>query len=195
MSFLNSLLNIVAAEAKKSAATAVKNAVNKAACQSENFTFTALPKSLDELKALPEADLTTPYKAAALTVCALCVYAENRDAGVEMLNFLKGPQPLTPREIQFMNDRLMDGKSYVPVSYFAGAAPDNNYTPASPYQITVESNPYSFGEENYATLYMKSGGADSPRQIKLRRKGEQWFLWEQYLLPDIRKPAAEDPWA
>jgi hypothetical protein len=42
---------------------------------------------------------------------------------------------------------------------------------------------------------MTSGGADSPRQIKLRRKGEQWFLWEQFLLPDIRKPESSNPWA
>ena len=52
-----------------------------------------------------------------------------------------------------------------------------------------------YDAEGYATLYLRSGGADSPRQVKLRRKGEQWFLWEQFLLSDIRTPAKDDPWA
>lgn len=43
--------------------------------------------------------------------------------------------------------------------------------------------------------YIRSSGADSPRPIKLRQKGNQWFLWEQYLMPDIRKPKSADPWA
>ena len=64
-----------------------------------------------------------------------------------------------------------------------------------PITLTVSENPYSYQDEGYATLWIRSGGADSPRQVRLRRKGEQWFLWEQFLLPDIRKPAAEDPWA
>ena len=36
------------------------------------FVFNTLPESVDELKALPEASLDTPYKTAALTVCGLC---------------------------------------------------------------------------------------------------------------------------
>ena len=37
---------------------------------------------------------------------------------------------------------------------------------------------------------------DSPRPIKLRRKGNgQWFLWEQYLMTGIRIPTSADPWA
>lgn len=43
---------------------------------------------------------------------------------------------------------------------------------------SVNENPYSFDEENWATLYVTSGGADSPRPIKLRRKPStnQWFI-------------------
>ena len=64
---------------KRGAADAVKNAAQNAVSsfteKRETFTFTALPESLAELQALPEADLDTPYKTAALTVCALCAYA------------------------------------------------------------------------------------------------------------------------
>ena len=39
------------------------------------FTFAALPESLAQMQALPEAALSDPFQTAALTVCALCVYA------------------------------------------------------------------------------------------------------------------------
>ena len=66
-----------------------------------------------------------------------------------------------------------------------------------PYAITVSENPYSFDEENWATLYVTSGGADHPRPIKLRKKPStgQWFVNDIQCLADIRVPVEEDPWA
>lgn len=161
---------------------------------SQTFTFAALPESVEEMKALPEASLDSPYKTAALTVCALCAYAAEKEIGIEMLNFLKGPQPLSAYDKTFLRDRFMD-KTYVPFSYFEGAVPENDYTPNEPFKITVSSNPYSFNEEGYAVLWLTSGGADSPREIKLRKKGDQWFLWDQMLLAGIRVPKSDNPWA
>lgn len=160
------------------------------------FVFNALPESADELKALPEAVLDTPYKTAALTVCALCAYAAAPAVGAEMLNFLKGPAPLSPYEISFLNDRFRDSK-LVPFSYFEGAVPENSYTPAKPYTLTVFSNPYSFQNEGWATLHLTSGGADSPRQIRLRLKPSEgkWYLSEQMILVGIRALQSADPWA
>lgn len=160
------------------------------------FTFNALPESLAEMQALPEASLDTPYKTAALTVCALCAYAAAPEIGKEMLNFLKGPAPLSGYEISFLNDRFRDGR-HVPFSYFAGATPENNYTPNVPFSVTIFSNPYSFPEDNRATLHLNSGGADSPRQIKLRLKPSEgkWYLEEQMIMVGIRTPKAADPWA
>ena len=40
----------------------------------ETFTFAKLPESISELQALPESTLDSPFKTAALTVLALCVY-------------------------------------------------------------------------------------------------------------------------
>ena len=162
----------------------------------ETFTFSALPESLAQMQALPEASLDSPFKTAALTVCALCAYAADKQIGTEMLNWLRGPRPLGGQEISFLNDRFRGGKTYIPFSYFAGATPDNNYTPSQPFTITVESNHTSDDMEGYKKLFIASGGADSPRPIRLRMKGDgRWFLWEQYLLPDIRHPKASDPWA
>ena len=164
--------------------------------KSETFIFNALPQNIEELKALPEADLSTPYQTAALTVLALCGYEDNPEAAIDMLNFLKGPQPLSNYDIQFLRDRLT-GKGYKPFSFLHGSMPENGYTPAQPYQITVFDGPYSFQEDGYAQLMINSSGADSPREIKLREKPSsgQWFLWENYLLADIRAPKSDDPWA
>ena len=64
-----------------------------------------------------------------------------------------------------------------------------------PYTVTVEENPYSFQNAGYVKLLIRSSGADTPREIQMRAKGDTWYLWENYLLPDIRVPAALDPWA
>lgn len=159
--------------------------------------FDQLPKSLEEMKALPEAALDTPYKAAALTVAALCLWSENREESKAMLRFLSGPRELTPLDWQFINDRFMDGKDYIPRSYFAGATPENDYRPSLPYSITIDDDPNAVSGSSYATVFLRSAGADSKRQVKLRYKAStgQWFLWEQFLLAGIREPKSQDAWA
>lgn len=191
-----SIFDKLKATANIAVGNAVKQGVSNLGNKSETFTFTALPESVDQLKALPEASLDSPFKTAALTVCALCTYAADKQIGIEMLNFLKGPKPLSPFEISFLDDRFRDGNTYVPFSYFKGATPDNNYTPSEPFTITVSSNPYSNANEGYMKLFIRSGGADNPREIVMRMKGDgKWFLWEQFLLVGIRIPKSADPWA
>ena len=185
---------------KSTAKSAVTSAVSATASaigtKRETFTFASLPESLAEMQALPEASLDTPFKTAALTVCALCAYAADKNVGTEMLNWLRGPRPLNGQDISFLNDRFRGGKTYIPFSYFAGATPNNDYTPTEPFTITIESNHTTDAEQGYAKLFIPCGGADSPRPIKLRMKGDgKWLLWEQYLLTDIRQPRSSDPWA
>ena len=159
-------------------------------------TFSKLPETLAEMQTLPEASLLQPQFAAALTVAALALYPKNREQALEMLAFLQGPRELSVFDEQFLADRFRD-KDYVPRSYFLGATPENGYAPTEPFTVEFFENPYSRSQEGYLTLHVRSGGADSPRQIKLRNKPStgQWFLWEQFLLSDIRKPVADDPWA
>ncbi|MGN1340050.1 MAG: DUF6935 domain-containing protein [Oscillospiraceae bacterium] len=164
--------------------------------RTETITFSALPESLAQMQSLPEASLDSPFKTAALTVCALCAYAADKSIGTEMLNWLRGPREMNGHDISFLNDRFRGGKTYIPFSYFAGATPDNNYTPSQPFTVTVKSDHTSEAEQGYAKLFIPCSGADSPRPIKLRMKGDgRWFLWEQYLLTDIRAPKGSDPWA
>lgn len=162
--------------------------------KTETFEFSEIPSTLDELKSLPEAKLETPFMTAALTVLALCRYEKDVNSAIEMINFLKGPVDLTEYDKQFLRDRLK-GKSYVPRSYFEGTSPENDYTPPVPLTIKVFEYAYSYSEDGYAMLEIRSSGADSPRQIKLRKKGNEWLLWQQYLLPYIRTPKKDDAWA
>ncbi|MDO5028595.1 MAG: hypothetical protein Q4E36_04945 [Bacillota bacterium] len=160
------------------------------------FVFEKVPENLQELKGLAEASLDSPYKTAALSLLALYNFDKDKEAAFEMLEFLKGPGGLNTMEKQFLQDRLR-GKQYKIRSFFQGAKPENNYQPSLPLRLSVGDNANSFTNENWANLYVSSGGADSPRPIQLREKPStgQWFLVELHCLSDIRLPVDEDPWA
>lgn len=183
-----------AASAKK---TEKKQEPAKPENKSVTFTFGAIPKTLDELKALPEATLDTPFKTAALTLIALCNFENDYNATFEMIDFLNGPYELNPMTKQFYGERLSE-KFYKTFSFFEGATPANNYTPNVPYKITISDNSYSYDDENWCTLYLSTSGADSKRPIKLRLKPStnQWFIsGNPGYLADIRIPVSQDPWA
>lgn len=195
---------------KSKAENAVKKAVNSAVSEGidkvssgignmgnkkEKIIFSSLPTSLEEFKALPQAAMSTPFETAAMTVLAFCYYPQNKELSLQMVDFLKGPRPLSGVEKSFIADRFRDG-DYVPRSYFEGSTPQNDYTPSEPYTIVVSESPYSYQNENYATLYITSGGADSPRSVQMRKaKDGKWYLWEQFILVGIRQPDSLDPWA
>ena len=203
MGLFDNLKRQAAQAARSAGAQAAQNlgqAARTAAANAGNKTYTVtlsqLPVSLEQMQAMPEASLKNAENTAALAIAALTLYPIDKEASLQMLEFLHGPKGLSPYDKQFLADRFRD-KDYVPRSYFSGATPQNNYEPSEPYTITVFENPYSRGQDGYLTLHVRSGDADSPRQIKLRNKPStgQWFLWEQFLLADIRQPVSADPWA
>lgn len=197
------LFDSLISQAKSHTYSAVDNSVNNTVSntarggnQMVTITFNSLPTNLAELQALPEASLDTAYKTTALALAVLCNYEKNPAATIEMMNFLKGPESMSNYEQNFIKERLT-GKYYKTFSFFAGATVENNYTPTTPYQITVSTTPNSFAEENWATMFVQSAGADSPRPVKLRKKPStgQWFITDIQCLADIRIPVAADPWA
>lgn len=199
MGIFDSLKRSAESAIKKEATKAVNSAaqsIGKGRNHSETFTFPTLPTDVAQLQALPEASLDSAFKTTALTLVALCWYEQDPEGAIAMLNFLKGPDDVSTYEKQFIRERLT-GKMYKARSFFAGATPQNGYQPTQPYTITVSENPYSFDNENWATLYVTSGGSDNPRPIKLRKKPStgQWFLNDIQCLADIRVPVEEDPWA
>ena len=203
MSIFDSLKQAAISALKRESRKAVNKAVNtavqnigKGRNHTETFTFAALPQTLEALQALPEAKLDTAFKTTALTILALSRYESDPQTAYAMLSWLKGPEDFSTSEKSFLQDRLR-GKEYKVRSFFEGATPENDYTPNKPYVISVIENPYSFDNENWATLYVTSGGADNPRNIKLRKKPStgQWFLNDIQCLSDIRLPKSEDKWA
>ena len=164
-----------------------------------NYTVTLakLPLTLEEMKSMPQASLKDPADTVALTVAALCAYPSNPNECYAMLDYLRGPRPLSTMEKQFIRDRFMDGRDYIPRSYFKGAVPDNDYTPNFPYVIEFQDSVSPIAEEGYKKFDLKSGGADSMRPVMLRAKPStgEWFLWDQILLGQIRVPKSKDAWA
>ncbi len=161
------------------------------------ITFPVLPTNYEEFVNLAEDMMKKPEGTAALLLVALKLYVDDRDLGLEVLNFLHGPRPLSVRDQQFIRDRMMD-KPYLPDSYFMGARPDNNYTPDLPLSIELLPDPVPAESEEFKKVRLNSSGADSPRLVTLRRKasGDVWFLWDYpAIVTGIRIPAKEDPWA
>ncbi len=199
MGFLDTLKRMAQNTAKKEIVTAVNGAVSnigKGKNRSESFSFCGIPSNADELKRLDEASLDSPFKTAALTLLALCRYKESAEDAIAMLDFLKGPENVSPYEKQFFKERLYE-KEYIPFSYFDGATVQNGYTPSQPLTVSVYENPYSFDNEHWATLWVKSSGADNMRSLKFRQKPStgEWFLNDIQCLSEIRLPAEKDPWA
>jgi len=156
-----------------------------------------MPKSVEELNGIINEYNKDPFKMAALCVAVFCNYENNVEETIKMVNVIKGPEDLSNYDIQFLKDRL-DKKGYVVRSYFNGTSVENDYTiPADLYEIEVSDNPYSYQDDGYVTLYLKSSGADSLRPIKLRKKDStgEWFLWEHTFLSDIRIPKSMDSWS
>ncbi|MCL2815936.1 MAG: hypothetical protein FWD23_15175 [Oscillospiraceae bacterium] len=187
---------------KNQAAGAVGKAVGnmgKGSNKSVQVVFKSMPETLEEFTALPQAAMSTPFDTAAMCIAALCVYPLDKDITAAMLNYLRGPKPLSTADIQFLARRMEQNNKagYLGASYLDGATPKNDYTPAEPYTVTVSENPYSYQNAGYATLYIKSGGGDSPRPVSIREaKDGKWYLWEYPgLLTDILSPESTNPWA
>lgn len=159
----------------------------------ETVVFETLPRTAEELCKMPQMSLKNPFEAAALTAAVLCRYEESVRDTIDMLNVLRGPRQLSPYDIQFMRDRLT-GKGYIPRSYFAGAVPENGYAPDAPYSVTVSDDPYSYADSGYVKLNIRSSGADSPRQVQLRERGGKWYLWENFLMADVKAPEEKSKW-
>lgn len=184
---------------KSEAAAAVSGAVKNIGTKSESIVFGKMPETIDEFMSLPQAAMNTPFDTAAMAVLALCFFPENKELCYRMVDFLRGPRPMTGIDKQFISDRFR-GKDYMVRSYFSGATPSNNYVPTEPYTIPVKSDPHSYDEDNIARLYVTSGGCDADvaaRPITLRKaKDGKWYLWEySSVLLGVKQPESANPWA
>lgn len=109
----------------------------------ETFTFSKVPQSVEELQQMGEATLDSPFKTAALALLVLMRWEADINGCYAMLDFLRGPAPLSNFDKQFIKERL-HGKTYKVSSFFAGASVQNGYKPSMPLTITISDNPYSY---------------------------------------------------
>lgn len=157
--------------------------------------FDALPQTAEDIEALLEYyPLSDPRHAGAFFITSLVRYVDSADDGLAMIDVLRGPRPMNGMEQDFIKDRLRD-KTYLPGAYFEGAAPENDYTPDTPWTLIVYDDTME-AEEGYRYIQVATTGADSRRRITLREKDGQYYLWEySNILTGIRLPASLDPWS
>ena len=158
------------------------------------YVFGALPQTAQDVQALIDVyPVTDRHNTAAFFIASLVRYIEDTAEGLAMIDVLKGPQKLSDTDKAFIKDRFSD-KQYLPKVYFEGAQPANNYTPDMPWTLIIYDDPVA-PPEGYTYVNVKTSGADSPRRICLRLKGEENWLWEYNgVLLSVRLPAEEDPW-
>ena len=82
----------------------------------QTVQFSSLPATMDQFTALPQAQLQSPYETAAMFVLTLNSFLQNKDEFTAMVNFLKGPAPLSPRELSLFKTQVTD---YLCRSYFS----------------------------------------------------------------------------
>jgi hypothetical protein len=215
MSLLDSLKNLISknageavnqlshsAKAKLTSAVedAKKNVEKAMATRTKTFKFDKIPTTVEELKALPGGDMKDPFASVAMTVLALNMYYTDKEAGIAAFDYVMGPGELANLQIQGIDSSIQQNGPYVPISYFEGAKPENNYTPSKPYTIKV----YEFAtskdiyDQGYYRLFVKSGGGDSERPVRLRHKPstDEWFANEfSSLYLGIKKAQKDDEWA
>ena len=158
------------------------------------YTFNTLPQTAEDIQVLLAVyPVTDRHNTVAFFMASLVRYIEDAEEGLAMIDVLKGPQKLSDTDKAFIKERFSD-KQYLPKAYFEGAQPSNNYEPDSPWTLIVYDDPVA-APEGYTYTNVKTSGADNPRRICLRLKGEENWLWEYNgVFLSIRLPADEDPW-
>lgn len=156
--------------------------------------FEQMPETAGDLQALMTLySQSDARNVGAYFVASLVRYVDSTEDGLAMIDLLRGPRPMNDMDKNFIRDRLRD-KAYLPGAYFQGAAPENNYTPDTPWTLMVYDDLME-AEEGYIYIQVSTTGADSRRRITLREKDGQYYLWEySNVLTGIRLPASEDPW-
>lgn len=154
----------------------------------------SLPAAFEEFISMPQMDLTIPQNTVAMFLVALNTFIQNKKLGKAMIDKLKGPVPLNAHDESFLRDRFWD-KPYLPMAYFNGATPQNNYTPTIPLTLRIFDDDRKNAQEGFIRLFLETTGADAKRPITLRKKDDHWYLWEySSVLMGVRLPAKENPW-
>ncbi len=152
------------------------------------YTFKTLPRTLDEMKSLEESNLMLPENTVFLTIAALCVFPEDPNQSIAMLEFLRGPKLLSTFERKFMKERFESYGKHIACAYLIGATKENGFSPDKPYSIKIrEANIDNSDDKSYRQYYISQFESDLNRTITLRQYETDgpWFLWDQVLLSGV----------
>ena len=125
-------------------------------------TYHQLPQNQADMEAIvAEYGREDERRVCAYFHAALVRYPESAEDCFDMLDVLRGPQPMSDAEKLFMKERFSD-KLYLPRTYFEGATPKNEYQPDEPWAIIIYDDPVR-PPDGYAYTMVASGGADNKR--------------------------------
>lgn len=152
-----------------------------AACVSFAFAGNAmakLPADMDEFQAKYEKEAKTPEGAAKLWLEATFLYQDEatRDLGRKILIAIMKdlPQDFEKKSIHATMVNRIKEQPEIMRSYCAGSSPENGYkADLDNCEITVVRSQQGY-EETTWNLWLKSSGADTERQVTLRKEGEYW---------------------
>jgi hypothetical protein len=159
----------------------------------------ALPTSLEDFQAQIAAKASDPKAAVGLWFDAVYVYiGGNKDLGSQLITEMCKDKAWKTSTGYFIN--ALDNKPHIFRSYAKGAMADNKYQmDPENYELTFsgELNMKPFvdkDEGEYCKLFIKSGGADSPRPITLQRNnaGQYKFYEFSSICVDVRPPAEDE---
>jgi hypothetical protein len=154
-----------------------------------------IPHTLIKFLELRDQIAHTPQGAIVMMIVALRIYQQYPVEGMKCLTAnctypLIGQAPNNPGAYQgnAMNNittlkHRLNELSHLPLIYYAGASPQNKYTPqAPPYQVELFANPHSYIASNDGTmrikLFVKTLGADSARPVTVKKTGELYSVTE-----------------
>lgn len=160
-----------------------------------DFAWAKLPADMQEFSKMYETEATTPEGAAKLWLSAAFLYsdASTRGLGRNMLiEMMKG----LPKDFErnsahaAMVDRLKN-EPQTQRSFCAGSSPENGYAAdVQNCEITVTGSKEGYDGQTWQ-VFLKSSGADSPRQITLIKDGKYWKVWQAAGLYMGIKPAVK----
>ena len=153
---------------------------------------------MEELKTLEVNNreyFSSPHFVTALFICCLNRMPDNSADAWNMINYLRTHTATVGENdilkvsnvvMQYIVQKLLekDTNGY-PVSnglrsYFAGSSPDNQYTPMTPYKVTIVEQSDMYTTEDgilCAKLYVESSGDDNlVGPLKLRKIGDHGWL-------------------
>ena len=138
-----------------------------------------LPRDYQEFRERYQREARTEQGALRLLFEGIYCYMNEatRDEASKMLRYaLYNPQPIEmTRTLATFVERLKD-ESYHHIfrSYAVGATPENNYS-MSPDNFRIEVTRTQRVPGDDVNLYIRSGGADSPRPVRMRQHDGLWY--------------------